>query len=141
MSSKALVLVPQTPCSTCHCDCCSFVPVSEREINWQIIPYMAQRPDECMRLARQRRPEGMCPFVDMEQWQCACYQVRPKVCRYYGRVKYKSLTCPYRPEAATEDMAAPIVDLCIEYERDRYPGRGRGALLGVTITWESLLRS
>ncbi len=138
--ANELILVSDLPCSNCKAECCILVPVSEHEINDIIIPYLQQHPGDIMRLAGQSREQGCCPFVDKENnYECAVYDVRPKVCRYYGRVNYPSLTCPYKPEMAVLDKGAALVDLSCELEMWKYQGKGRGALLGVTITWNSLL--
>ena len=48
--------------------------------------------EERNRLARQRRGELDCAFLDKENNRCAIYPVRPWICEAFGRVE--GMRCP-----------------------------------------------
>ena len=126
------------PCKTCKAECCNRVPASENEIR-RITYYLETLGEkEVLRLARQKREPLTCPFVDTEKWNCAVYEVRPIVCKWFGETDIEELHCPKTEERGTWCPGLGMELIQIELEMDKYE-RGRGALLGVGITWDSLL--
>lgn len=92
--------LPALPCDRCKCECCSGIPLTQRELD-KIVTYLRGRPvQELDRLAAQHRDKTTCMFVDTEKWQCSVYGARPLVCELFGRVP--NMVCSYAPGRAKE---------------------------------------
>lgn len=92
--------LPALPCETCKCECCSGIPLTQRELD-KIVRYLRTKPvQELERLARQKRDNITCMFVDTEKWQCSVYGARPLVCELFGRVP--NMVCSYAPGRSKE---------------------------------------
>ena len=90
------VAVPKFECKPgCH-DCCGIVPFSASEMaaaqkirpleQWEAFQKGSWVPRAAL--------EGFrCPFIS--GGGCAIYEVRPMVCRLFGAVDDKLLTCPH----------------------------------------------
>jgi hypothetical protein len=70
-------------------------------------------PGERKRLARQKRDQLDCGFLDKETHRCAIYPVRPWVCAIFGRAE--GLVCP-KVGHLVQIMPAFLVDQGFERE-------------------------
>ena len=121
------------PCHRCRSECCYRVPVLQGEWD-RLIQAVADWPaEEVRRLASQRRPRGMCPFVDVASWRCSVYENRPTLCRLYGYTP--GLECPLSPEAASR-MAREEAHGRMELAAAQH-GEWAGTL-GLDVTWREI---
>ena len=80
------------PCSSCTAMCCGPVSISEARLQ-KIREHLGTIPaEERKRLAKQKRGELDCGFLDKENYRCTIYPVRPWVCEAFGRVE--GMQCP-----------------------------------------------
>jgi hypothetical protein len=109
------------------------VPVVQEDIFMLASAVMSMAPPERERLSLQRRPNLTCPFRDVERGACAVYDVRPEICRIYGKVN--RLRCPNndKPPAPDEEINR-LVDI-IEV-KTKAPSMG---ILGHNIRWPEIL--
>ena len=97
--SNPFTILQKTPCGTCHSECCHNVPMHRIEIE-KIVKWINEEMDDeyAEKLSQQKRPEGMCLFVDVEKWKCSIYPARPLICRLFGYAE--NLACSYAPALA-----------------------------------------
>lgn len=80
------------PCSTCTAKCCGPVPLAKERMKI-IGDYLDTLPQERIdQLRNQYRSPLTCSFVDMSNYTCAIYPVRPEICKAFGRIE--KLICP-----------------------------------------------
>lgn len=106
--SVSFSILPSLPCSSCHCDCCGPVPLSEADVR-RIRRHLASQPAAEVERVKVRQRDAMtCPFVDTERWRCFVYEVRPEVCRQFGQIA--GLPCPHAPApTAVSDPIATVM--------------------------------
>lgn len=85
-------MIEQLPCASCTALCCGPVQITIERL-WKIREHLRTLPMAGRkRLARQRRGELDCCFVDRDNYRCTIYPVRPWVCEAFGRTE--GLECP-----------------------------------------------
>jgi Fe-S-cluster containining protein len=83
-------------CLNCG-DCCGPVPVTANELK-EIKKYIKKHP-EILALKNQIKDRLSCIFRDNFENQCSIYEVRPLICRQYGRYDIDRLICPNNKDA------------------------------------------
>lgn len=124
----------QLPCERCKAECCYLVPVFRGELERILRVVRSWSAAEVKRLSRQRRPFGMCPFVDAERWRCSVYEHRPTLCRLYGYTP--GLECPLCPSAVSQ-MAKQEAHAWARLAEAQH-GEWSGTL-GLDVTWQEIL--
>lgn len=116
------------PCSRCKAECCYLVPIHKGELA-KILEFLSSKPKlELDRLSSQKRPFGMCPFVDLESYRCSVYEARPYLCRGFG--EFIGLPCPHAPH-----MAIRNPEHLNNIYRTEFMVHGYAGMLGDDITW------
>lgn len=78
-----------------------------------------------------------CPLLDLENKRCVVYEVRPWVCRQYGRVA--GLKCRYNPHVkfkSKEEAAQDIDNYMARINKD--PFGGFAGFMAMDIGWPQL---
>ena len=95
---KLYAQIPTFDCKPGCSECCGVVPVSGIEAE-SLPPIVEKKGKDCQFIS---------PFG------CTVYENRPLMCRLFGAVNHRALTCPYGagPELKLEDSKArEIVDM------------------------------
>lgn len=84
--------VERLPCASCTAMCCGPVPISRARLQ-MVYEHLRTIPqEERRRLAKQKRGDLDCGFLDKDNYRCTIYPVRPWVCEAFGRVE--GMQCP-----------------------------------------------
>jgi Fe-S-cluster containining protein len=78
-------------CFNCG-QCCGVVPATTNKLN-KIKKYIKKHP-EILVLKNQLKDNLTCIFRDNLKNQCTIYEVRPLICRQFGRYNIDKLICP-----------------------------------------------
>lgn len=85
-------MIEQLPCGSCTALCCGPVAITRKRFE-KIRAYLHFMPTaERKRLAKQKRGDLDCRFVDKENHRCTIYPVRPWICEAFGRTE--GMVCP-----------------------------------------------
>jgi uncharacterized protein len=124
-----MIMKEQFPCATCKGGCCGGVPISTKRLKI-ICDYLNTLPQtELKRLATQHRKDGDCAFLDITNYRCSIYSVRPWVCQAFGHIK--KLQCPMVP--ALSQWLSPYEEDA-EFEKEFRSGF---ALRSSEFNWEN----
>lgn len=81
----------------CHGDCCRFVPIpkslwedQKKNVVRKVMFVYQHDENNIMPVTKDLR----CPFLK-EDYSCNIYNVRPWICRLYGKGGHDCLSCPY----------------------------------------------
>ncbi len=106
-------MIEQLPCSHCKALCCGSVAITKKRLKL-IREYVRRMPiTERERLAKQKRGELDCRFIDKVSHRCAIYPVRPWICEAFGRTE--GMECPVVGHLV-QIMPAFLVDQGFEKE-------------------------
>lgn len=123
------------PCGACRSECCYNVPVRDGELRRILKAIRSWPEEERRRLDVKPRPQGMCPFVDVEHWRCSVHHVRPILCRLYGHTP--GMECPLVPRVADE-IPRDVAHRRMDAAASAYgPPVG---VLGADLTWDQILQ-
>ena len=95
----------------CQARCCGIIPIPR--VTWQKNQHNIQRPIEATHLVETTdlenekvrcilpiTPDALCPFLK-EDYSCAIYKDRPKVCQQFGDETHWALRCPMQHKDGT----------------------------------------
>jgi Fe-S-cluster containining protein len=85
-------MIEQLPCRSCTAKCCGPVAITRARFG-MIREHLRNMPHaERERLAKQKRGDLDCGFIDKADHRCTIYPVRPWVCEVFGRTE--GMVCP-----------------------------------------------
>ncbi|TJY43104.1 YkgJ family cysteine cluster protein [Cohnella pontilimi] len=123
-------------CDNCI-ECCANVPVTAKEMQAIEGAIRAMPQEQIDRLQAQKRKDGACPLVDVENKRCAVYEARPWICRLFGYME--QMQCPYNTHIEilpfAEGQKKFMTELGVRSPEDLQAV----GVLGQDITWESLV--
>jgi Fe-S-cluster containining protein len=103
------------PCGACKADCCGPVVLSLNRLAI-IEKHIASMSEEQRSILASQERDGLtCSFVDMRDYSCSVYPVRPAQCELYGRTI--GMECPHHKalvNIVTQDTAMMRISLDLD---------------------------
>lgn len=120
-------------CDNCI-QCCANVPVNAKEMVAIRRAVRAMPQEQVDRLRAQKRKDGACPLVDVENQRCTVYDARPWLCRKFGFME--KMQCPYNTHIKLVPFPETQEKFMAEIGATTKEDFQAVGVLGQDITWD-----